>query len=102
MSTSREGKRSPLIRSLRVVHLHGSCVSIDGDVLVTLNAFGGDTRAQDRRDMVFAGDDGAVTERAADVGDDTGGQGEERCPGGGGDLCHQDIAVPHRVELAGT
>jgi phosphoenolpyruvate-protein kinase (PTS system EI component) len=49
--------------------------------------------------VVLAGDNRAVAERAANVGDDARGQGEEGRPGGRGDAGDQDVAVTHLGEL---
>ena len=57
---------------------------------------------QYRGDLILARDDRAVTERAADVGDDAGRHREQRRPGGRRDLGDEDVALTHLVKFTGA
>ena len=76
--------------------------AVHGDDLSALDAAGGDARAHHSRDAILAGDDAAVAERPADVGDDGGCHGEERRPGGGGGASDEYVAGAHLVEVFGA
>lgn len=79
---------------------HPAAVTIDGD----LHAVGDPPRcrtgAEYRRDAVLARHDRGVAQRAADVGDDATGHGEEGRVGRGRDRRDEDVARLHRGEVA--
>lgn len=59
-----------------------SAIAIHRDALPAVNLLGRHARPQDRGEVIFACDDGTVTERPAHVGDDACRQREQRRPGG--------------------
>ena len=80
-----------------------------------LDPLGGNPEAEHRRDVVLPGDDRAMGEDAADIGDQTLCLGEQLRPGGRGHRAHEDGAGLHlrkigrgqhqagaRGDLAGT
>src|SRR4051794_2538132 len=76
-------------------------IAVDRNALVAGDAFCGDACPEHGRNMVFASDDRAVAERAADVGDHARSEGKERRPRGGGDLGDEDVTRLHARELLG-
>src|SRR5438445_12635307 len=77
-------------------------VPIDRDTLSTTQALGCHTCAEDGGNVILAGHNRTVAERATYVGNDPSGQGKEWRPGGRRDPRHQDITRSHLVELVGA
>src|SRR6266568_9593306 len=77
-------------------------IPIDSDMLPAVQALGCHACAKNGGNVILAGHDGAVAERASDIGNDACGKGEEWRPGGRCDPGDQDIAWPHLLELVGT
>ena len=79
-----------------------SAVSIDFYFLAGLDNLCAAPDIYNSGDAVFAGDDGAMTERSAYIGDDGRGAGEEGRPGGGGQRSDEDVARFHAREVFGA
>ena len=77
-------------------------IPIDHDTLSTAQALSCYTCAEDGGDVILAGHDGTVAERAAHIGNYSCGKGKEWRPGGRRDPRHQDITWSHLIELVGT
>src|SRR5215216_2354452 len=77
----------------------GAGAAVDGHHLAVGQAGGGIPGGDHGGDAVLAGDQGGVGRQGPAVGDDRGGVGEQRRPGGGGGPGDQDLAGLEAVEV---
>ena len=72
--------------------MDGVGIAAGSEALAALDPLGGHPRAHHHRDVVLAGDDRTVDQRAADVGDKSFRLGKQRCPGRRGGWADEDVS----------